>query len=105
MKDKKPAKPFADFPLFAHDNGQWAKKHEGKLHDFGRWDDAEGSLARYQAFVAEQATENSTAEPKTEKPRIQKPYPEFALTPHHGSKQWCKKIERPSVVIRHGLAL
>jgi integrase len=92
MKDNKPAKPFADFPLFAHDNGQWAKKHKGKLHYFGRWDDAEGSLARYKAFIAEQATANSTAEPKAEKPRIEKPNPNYPLTPHHGAKQWCKKI-------------
>jgi hypothetical protein len=59
---------------------------------FGRWDDAESSLARYQAFVAEQATENSTAEPKVEKPRIKKPNPNYALTPHHGATYWCKKI-------------
>jgi hypothetical protein len=92
MKDNKPAKPFADYPLFPHDNGQWAKKHKGKLHYFGRWDDAEGALARYKTFVVEQPSENSTAEPKAEKPRIEKPNPNYPLTPHHEAKQWCKKI-------------
>lgn len=43
----KPAKPRADFPLFPHARGYWAKKICGKLHYFGRWDDPEGSLAKY----------------------------------------------------------
>ncbi len=44
---RKPGKPHADFPLFAHNNGWWCKKVRGKLVYFARWDDPDGALAKW----------------------------------------------------------
>src|SRR5438132_1253837 len=49
----RPEKPGADFPLFAHANGCWAKKIRGKLHYFGPWEKPEEALAKYEAEKAD----------------------------------------------------
>lgn len=43
----KPGKPRSDFPLYAHRNGQWAKKIRGRTHFFGVWDTPDDALEKY----------------------------------------------------------
>ena len=44
---KRPVKPYPEFPLFAHNNGQWCRKIRGKLYSFGRWEDPTSALKKH----------------------------------------------------------
>lgn len=87
-----PAKPSPDFPLFAHQNGQWAKKVRGKLCYFGPWSDPESALARYQEQMSSvEQTKRSKTRRSSQKPLPPtKGFPLFA----HQNGQWAKTINR-----------
>ncbi len=46
-KIEKPKPPSDDFPLFAHQNGQWAKTVRGKTHYFGPWAEPAQALVKW----------------------------------------------------------
>lgn len=52
----KPDKPRPDFPLFPHDRGKWAKKIDGNMKYFGRWEDPEGALREYLEWMRAKET-------------------------------------------------
>jgi hypothetical protein len=98
----KPSKPSEDFPLFPHATGRWAKKVKGRMVYFGPWDDPDGAIERYEAFVrggplvSNADTRNGTADTRdtstatADKPS--KPYGDFPLFAH-ATGRWAKKIK------------
>lgn len=48
-KRKKPQKPHPDFPLTAHNSGQWSKKIRQRVYYFGKWDNPQAALERFLA--------------------------------------------------------
>lgn len=64
MPQKKPPKPYATFPLFAHSKGYWCKKIDKRQESFGSWEWPDrkayehswrAALAAYQKFEADRA--------------------------------------------------
>lgn len=62
----RPAKPYPDFPLYAHATRRWAKKIAGQTHFFGPWDDWQGALRRYLAQDADLRAGRKPARPAEE---------------------------------------
>ena len=91
----RPAKPRPDFPLFAHANGQWAKKVNGKLHYFGAWSDPQAAEDNYcrQKHELEKHRNGKHTVAKLRRHKPQKPRPDFPLYPHPSGK-WARKIGR-----------
>lgn len=48
---EKPKKPYPEFPLTAHPNGNWCKRINGRTYYFGPWADWRGALERYKRQI------------------------------------------------------
>ena len=47
MPKRKPSKPDDDFPLYGYSKWQWAKRIQGKIHDFRPWSDWRQAIDQY----------------------------------------------------------
>lgn len=47
-RKRKSQKPYPGFPLTAHPSGRWCKKHRGKQYYFGRIDNWQDAIKRYE---------------------------------------------------------
>jgi integrase len=92
MADTRPDKPTPDYPLFAHANGQWAKKVKGKLRYYGAWADPDAALAKYLT-EGNQTPQASSVPPSSTAAKPEKPRPDFPLYAH-ASGQWAKRVRR-----------
>ena len=61
---KKPNKPRADFPLFPHTVGQWAKKIRGRMHYFGKWSNDPKGEAALKKYLDEKEDLQAGREPR-----------------------------------------
>lgn len=91
----RPKKPRPDFPLFAHANGQWAKKIQGKLHYFGAWEDPAAAEKNYHRQKQEHESNGKSQHEQSRQRRKKpaKPTPDFPLYAHL-SGQWARKFGR-----------
>jgi integrase len=91
---ERPAKPHSDFPLFAHANGQWAKKINGKLHYLGPWSDPQAAEESYRQQKNELENHGKVQhkQSKNRRQKPEKPNPDYPLYPHP-SGQWARKID------------
>jgi integrase len=91
-KRVKPSKPSADWPLFAHANGQWAHKGtDGKTHYYGPWNDPEVALARYNSEQPQPNVACPTQAAKALKAKPAKPDKDYPLW-WHKSGQWARWV-------------
>ena len=101
----KPVEPTPDFPLFAHGNGQWARKVHGKLRYYRLWADPHAAFAKHQAdTIALRPTPNNsdsiTSSPMSAKsPQFRKPTPNSRYTPMPLAVG--KEDSREGLLLRH----
>ncbi len=89
---ERPTKPRPDFPLFAHANGQWAKKIQGKLHYFGAWDKPQMAEENYNRQNTELENNGRAKHKQSKRPREKpkKPSPDYPFCPHPSGLWACK---------------